>query len=125
MKEIRSRYEKMQIMLVLKEEERLPYPTKVVHSDIYRDEEVYIMPDENKKTLLTILWPFVEAPEMDELLYDIHEDSYTYFKDCQIIRWNDRNIIVSEFYFHSGGTCLDLVKYPEWKDSEIVVQTLK
>ena len=122
---IRSEREKECIDMVVKEAERLPYPTKQMEDDVYETEELYIIPEENKKTLLYMLWPFMDRIQWDDILWDIHEEAYTYFKDCLIIRWNNRNVIVSEFYFHSGGTMLDIVRPPEWEGGNVITQTLK
>lgn len=93
------------------EEEPLDYPLRE-----HEGEMVYEIPDEDKPAILRLLWPFVKTPALDAPLMDIHEGKMTCLRNCQVIRFGNYNIIVSEFYFISGGCVVDLV---EEKDGRV------
>lgn len=104
----RSRMEKNLLIALFKEEPPLPFKLTVHHSERYGDEEYYIIPDDKKEEVLTKLWPFTPTPKMDQRILDIHQNDFLQFKECNVIRWKNRNVIVSKFYFKTGGCCIDL-----------------
>ena len=105
----RSLPEKELLVKITREQAELPYHILTHYSDQYGNELYYDIPDDKKAEELKKAWPFTETPKMEDALCDIHSKEIIEFKDCLILRWNNRNIIVSPHYFTSGGTCLDLM----------------
>jgi len=115
----RSASEKNCMMAIIVDEQpKLPYPTTIVKCEGYENEELYVIPEGEREAVFNNAYPFMDLPNWNSVLYDVHEGKYTQFSQCQIIRWRNRNILVSEFYFKSGGTCLDLIKGSDWDDAE-------
>lgn len=79
------------------------------HSEEYGDEEYYEIPEEDKERFIKMAWPFSSSPKMDQELLDLHSNKTFKFRECLIIRFHNRNIVVSPHFFHSGGTCLDFL----------------
>ena len=106
---IRSNAEK-EIYMMMKREPmpELPYELKVHHTEEFGDEHYYEIPEEDKQKVLDDLWPFMEKPALNSKCYDIHEEKVVNVKDYFVIRFNERNMIVSPCYFTSGGTVLDM-----------------
>lgn len=106
---IRSSAEK-EIYMMLKKEPmpELPYELKVHHTEEFGDEHYYEIPEEDKEKVFNELWPFMEKPSFNGKVFDIHEEKETLVKNYMVIRFNERNMIVTENYFKSGGTCLDM-----------------
>lgn len=105
----RSMPEKQILKQILKESKRLPYPLIEHHDDRYFTEWWYDIPTEELAEVVKKLYPFEEMPALDTLLFDIHEEEFTTLSKCKVIRWEKRNILVSEFYWRTGGTVLDLI----------------
>lgn len=100
--------EKATLCSIVKESEPLPYPlikTKMANGTF---EQVYLIPEGLTDALIAQLWPFVEVPKADEVLYDIHAEAMVRMKDCLVIRYNNRNLLVSSNYPKSGGMSVDL-----------------
>ena len=108
-KKIRSLYEKDIYCTAVEEQEKLPFPTHTVENDVFADEEVYDIPANRIEEALKKSWIFTDIPSINDERLDIHEDSVFKLKDIQIIRYNNRNIICSPYYFKSGGTILDFI----------------
>jgi hypothetical protein len=123
-----QRFEKMisYAASILKEEEamdkfkltnlfdpRLPFPTKTIQ--LQNDTiEVYIIPEEKKAEVLKKLYPFIPVPSLDDEMLDIHADKKFIVRDFCVTREGQMNLLVSPYYFESGGTVIDW--WPE--DSE-------
>ncbi len=91
---------------------RLPYRTEclnVAHGEkpfVYRD-----IPEKEKAALLKVLFPFCDNIEMDDTVYDMHQDKEFKFGDAMIIYepWNGYNYLVSPYYPVSGGMAVDFL----------------
>lgn len=94
---------------------RLAFPTKLVQAK-GGDVEVYIIPDERKEEVLKFLYPFIQVPAMEDVLIDIHEDKKFIVKEFCVTREDNMNMLVSPYYFNSGGSVIDWV--PEYWDEE-------
>ncbi len=115
----RSEQEKRLLEILVKESPRLDYVVTFHVSEEYGVEEFYVIPDEDKEKVLTELWPFVNCFKMTDLVYDIHKEDFFMFKDCMVMRWNHRNIIVCPDYLNTGGTCLDIIDIEKIKVNKI------
>ncbi len=87
---------------------RLPFPTRTVHA-VGGMIEVYVIPDEKKAEVLEELYPFIPIPCLDEEMYDVHEDKNFKVKDFCVTREGGMNLLVSPYYFKSGGSVIDWV----------------
>ena len=109
----RSLPEKEMIAQIVNEEPPLPFKL-IKHETKYNDEVVmedyiYVIPDDKKQEVLEALWPFTPLPKLEDVFFDIHESKCFTLKDFKVIRWNNRNIIVSQYFMKSGGTVIDFV----------------
>ena len=77
--------------------------------------EEYVIPMNAKKAVLDLLSPFVEKPELDEELFDLHEEKKFLVADFKVVREHGMNLLVSPYYYSSGGTVIDWVP-PDFAD---------
>ena len=118
-KKVRSTAEQTLLCRIIPKQPMLPYKL-ITHTDEkFEDELCYDIPEEKKIEELSKAWPFIPTPKAEDELFDIHADTPIKFKDCLIIRFNDRNMLVSPLYFKAGGMSVDLVM----KDSMIEKET--
>lgn len=106
---------------MLHESEPLPYELVEMETSIGTKENLYSIPQDEKEELLKDLWPFTATPKMSERMFDIHEGKTFIFKDVQIMRWKNWNIIVSPYYLQSGGTLIDFVN-PSLADKDTAAE---
>ena len=111
---IRSAGEKFVLCQLVKESPLLDFPLlkrerRPAEPEGYVMDPVYIIPDDKRAALYPALVPFVEVPEMDAPLYDLHSKKLTSLRKCQVIRYKERNLLVSEFYYATGGMLVDLI----------------
>ena len=69
--------------------------------------EVYIIPDEKKGEVLKKIYPFIPVPSLEDVMTDIHEDKKFKVKEFCVTREGKMNMLVSPYYFKSGGTVID------------------
>ena len=89
-----------------KSEPRLPYPSRLVRFQGRMIEE-YIVPAEDRSRLLDRLYPFEPVPGVDDEMYDLHEEKRFFVRDFRVIRQDEANLLVSPYFFESGGSVLD------------------
>ncbi len=95
-------------------EPRLSYPTRTVQ--VGRDAvEEYLIPEGDKAAVLKQLYPFKPLPSLDDVMVDLHAEKKFTVKDFRVTREAGMNMLVSPFYFESGGTVIDWVP-PDWED---------
>ena len=87
-------------------DERLPFPTKLVRAPRGVVEE-YIIPFDKKEEVLKKLYPFIPVPALEDEMTDIHEDKRFKVKEFCVTREGKSNMLVSPYYFISGGTVID------------------
>lgn len=104
-----SEGEKKLICEMQAEEPFLPYTLASVKLPNGETEMMYEIPECDKEEVLKKCWPFVPVPEPCKEYMDIHVSKRCRFRECNVIRYNNRNIIVSPFYLEAGGTVVDLV----------------
>jgi hypothetical protein len=68
-----------------------------------------LVPPEDKQKLLEQLYPFVGIPALDATLRDIHEDREFVVRDFKVVREGGMNLLVSPYYYRSGGSVIDWV----------------
>lgn len=87
-------------------EPRLRFPTRNVQIG---DEEIeeYIIPEDKKAEVLDTLYPFEPVPALDEVLFDIHENKKFIVRDFRVTREHGMNLLVSPYYYRSGGSVID------------------
>jgi len=88
------------------DEPRLPYPTKIVPTKS-GGVEVYIIPDDKKADVLKQVYPFRPVPRLNRVVEDIHAEKKFKVKDFMVTREDGMNMLVSPYYFESGGTAID------------------
>ncbi len=87
-------------------DEKLPFPTKRTPCHWGTCEE-YIIPDEKKQEVLELLYPFLPMPSLDEKRLDLHEDKVFRIAEFKVVYDNGMNMLVSPYYFSSGGSVID------------------
>jgi hypothetical protein len=87
-------------------DERLPFLTKIVKVPGGVVEE-YIIPYDKKEEVLKKLYPFIPVPSLEDEMTDIHEDKRFKVKEFCVTREGKANMLVSPYYFISGGTVID------------------
>lgn len=79
--------------------------------------EEYVIPMNARNAVLELLYPFVERPGLQDVLFDIHEGKKFLVADFKVVRENGMNYLVSPYYYSSGGTVIDWVP-PDFADDE-------
>lgn|GEM_PF-882978 len=92
---------------------RLTYPTRQISAGAEMIEE-YIVPEEEKAQVLDGLYPFDPIPALTEMMYDLHEGKPFRVGDFRVIRGAAMDMLVSPYFFNSGGTVIDWMP-PEFK----------
>jgi hypothetical protein len=85
---------------------RLPFPTRIIQLP-NGTIELYEIPYSMKATVLKALHPYIFKPSMEEEMYDIHADKKFIVKEFLVTREDGMNLLVSPYYFESGGTVID------------------
>jgi len=89
-------------------EPRLPFPVRTAQAR-GGEVEVYVIPDNQRAAVLKELFPFIPVPSLDEEMYDLHAEKKFQVKDFCVTREGGMNMLVSPYYFESGGTVIDWV----------------
>ncbi len=89
-------------------EPELPFPKKVVFVRGVPIEE-YIIPADKPQEVLEALYPFTPAPSLEEEMYDLHEEKKFSVRDYKVVRERGTNMLVSPYYYSSGGSVIDWV----------------
>jgi hypothetical protein len=102
-----SRSEKGLLCMLMPESEPLDLPTRPLHMSKGPDTMEYVVPEDRREEFLKLLYPFIEVPDIDARLYDIHENKAFTVREYRVIRERNRNFIVSPYYPRSGGMVVD------------------
>lgn len=96
----------------------LPYSLeeRVRDKDGWVISEEYIIPDDQKNIVLAQHYPFEGAPSLDDELLDIHADKAFRVRDYKLVRENGCNLLVSPYYYESGGSVIDWMPMDAWID---------
>lgn len=87
-------------------EPRLPFPTKQI--DFHGEEiEEYIIPDDQRASVLEVMYLFDPVPSLDEERFDLHSGRLFRVRDYRVTREHGRNWLVSPYYEDGGGTVID------------------
>ena len=102
---------------------RLSYPTRQVPAGAEMIEE-YIIPDEEKAQVLEQLYPFDPVPALTEMMYDLHEEKQFRVGDFRVLRGAAMDMLVSPYYFNSGGTVIDWMP-PAFKPGGVLSRRIR
>jgi len=102
---------------------RLSYPRRQVPAGAEMIEE-YIIPDEEKAQVLDSLYPFDPVPALKEMMYDLHEEKPFRVEDFRVIREASMDMLVSPYYFNSGGTVIDWMP-PDFKPGRVLSRRIR
>ena len=69
--------------------------------------EAYVIPDDKKAEVLKILYPFTPVPDLDDAMFDLHEEKNFRVGDYLVIYEDGFNWVVSPYYASSGGSAMD------------------
>jgi len=108
------------------EDAPLPYP-RVKHQTRWPGvpiSEEYLIPPEDRQALLEQLYPFVEIPSLDETLLDIHENKEFVVRESKVVREDGMNMLVSPYYYRSGGSVIDWMSLDNAADDHAVDEDL-
>jgi hypothetical protein len=97
---------------IFDDEPRLPFPTRYVNIWNSTIEE-YIIPDTKKEAVLKKLYPFIPVPSLDQEMFDIHSERKFLVRDFFVTREGGMNMLVSPYYYESGGTVIDWIPADE------------
>lgn len=117
-----SNGEKQVLCIAVKPSEPLDYPIKKVDLPTGEYEMMYIIPAKDIIKVCADLWPFETGVPAKGVVYnDIHCDKEVKANELKVIRYNDRNLVVSKYYETYGGMSVDLTVDGEvlhdWKES--------
>ena len=101
--------EREMLMMITGAQERLDYPTEPLTMANGCMVERYVIPDEDRQKVLNALYPFCDAPSLDDELLDIHTNTSFKVRDYLAIREGDLNFLAAPRYAEAGGTVLDWV----------------
>ena len=101
--------EKRILCALVEKSEPLPYPLKTLEMAKGPAEQVYDIPEEDKARVFEEIYPFTPCPDLDDELFDLHEEKLFRFREARVIRCRDRNLLVSPHYAHSGGMTVDFM----------------
>jgi len=104
-------------------ERGLPYPTrKVLENGVVFEE--YVIPAGDKRDVLNRLYPFDPVPDLDDTMYDLHEERAFRVGDYRVIRGPGMDMLVSPFYFSSGGTVIDWMP-PDFEPGGLITRSIR
>lgn len=102
---------------------RLSYPTEWRGPEGGGVEE-YIVPDGEKALVLDKLYPFEPVPDLDERMYDLHEEKAFLVREYRVVRGEGMDLLVSPYYFNSGGTVIDWMP-PDFKPGGTLTRRIR
>jgi hypothetical protein len=95
----------------------LPFPRRVVIADESGRalSEEYDIPVNSKEKVLRKMYLFQDCPALDDVLCDLHAGKRFTVVDFKVVRESAMNLLVSPYYYESGGTVIDWVP-ADWAD---------
>lgn len=101
--------EKMVLLQIYSVAPELPYKanTKVGKDGVTYS--YYDIPAEDRQKILDKLNPFEANLSIDDEMYCLHERKKFKVGDYYVIRYANRNMLVSPYFFESGGMVVDWV----------------
>ncbi|MBR4675455.1 MAG: hypothetical protein IKP00_13395 [Victivallales bacterium] len=106
-----------EMLMITGAQERLDYPTEPLTMANGCTVERYVIPDEDRQEVLEALYPFCNAPSLDDELMDIHTNTPFKVRDYLAIREGNLNFLAAPRYAEAGGTVLDWVALPKDDDA--------
>ena len=118
--------EKRILCTLVEKSDPLPYPLKTLEMAKGPAEQVYDIPEEDKDRVFEEIYPFVPCPDLDDEIFDLHEETLFRFREAQVIRYRERNLLVSPHYAHGGGMTVDfLPKENAAQKQTVCIQAIK
>lgn len=114
-----SKTEKDIICIITDEAPLLPYKLKPLRLAYGEDTQVYDIPKDKREEVFESLYFFQNRPNMEDTIYDIHEQKFFTASEYRVIRERGRNILVSPYYASTGGTIIDWIPNRQEKDTLI------
>ena len=109
--------EKEILCMMLPEAPQLPYPLQDLPMAYGPAAKEYVIPDDKRGEILKDICPFACCPDLNEVMYDIHEEKCFTVREYRVIRERGRNMLVSPYYPLSGGMIVDWVPKEHAKDN--------
>ena len=97
-----------------------PYPCvpREFDKDGWVISEEFLIPMEEKQAYLNAHYPFEGVPNLDDELLDMHADKNFFVRDFMLVREHKFNMIVSPYYYESGGSVIDWVPLDAWTSDD-------
>lgn len=98
----------------------LPYPleARARDKDGWGVSEEYLIPADERQKVLLEHYPFAEPPSLDDEVLDLHADKNFFVRDYKLVREDGHNLLVSPYYYESGGSVIDWVPLDAWHDDD-------
>lgn len=112
------------LMMLSGPQPRLEYPTEPLEMSNGSVVERYVIPEAERREVLSRLYPFTDVPSMDEEMVDLHTGRRFLVREFAVVREGDGNFLVTPYYAEKGGTVLDWVE-PQDCDDTFCVKTTK
>lgn len=105
-----SKQEKMLLLSIIPEQPKLPYDLEDWIGSDGVTYQKYVIPDDKRQEVLDNTFPFTPVPKIDETMIDLHTEKDFIVKDYAIIRYANRNIVVSPYFNEKGGMSVDWIR---------------
>ena len=109
-KEVESlRKELDEVKMVLKHAARLDIDELApqIREQLAAEEAVHDIPEADKAMVLNDLFPFDDAPSINDTLFDLHEKKPFKVSDYLVIRWGEGHLLASPYFPNTGGMLVD------------------
>ena len=118
-------HEREMMLMITGAQKRLDYPTETLEMANGCKVERYLIPKADRAKVLNDLYPFADAPALDDELIDIHTERRFRVRDYIVTREGDGNFLVSPYYAEAGGTVLDWITPKHRKENGIFMLEAK
>jgi hypothetical protein len=103
----------MLLLSIIPEQPEMPYELEDWIGSDGVTYQKYVIPDDKRQEVLDNTFPFTPVPKIDETMIDLHTEKDFIVKDYAIIRYANRNIVVSPYFNEKGGMSVDWIR--DWK----------
>lgn len=105
-----SKQEKMLLLSIIPEQPEMPYELEDWIGSDGVTYQKYVIPDDKRQEVLDNTFPFTPVPKIDKTMIDLHTEKDFIVKDYAIIRYANRNIVVSPYFNEKGGMSIDWIR---------------
>ena len=96
----------------------LPYPLRELACADGTVQQEYMIPEEKREEVLNQLCFLQPVPNLEDVMFDLHEQKLFVVKQYRVIRWQGTNILASPYFDRSGGMLVD------WMDPDSVDESV-